>query len=174
MITYDLNFPIFTPASLVSATGGVTTGSVLTGIWFPGTNRSHIVSEIDIEGSGSSSAPAVFALFRTITTAAVGALTTVVTAQPTTSLSTNPTFSGSAGQGSFATTQPTLAAAPIKIMGLNANGQRYFWRANPNLDNALDVPGTATALLNGLALVQIVATGTAAIAATARIQIKEI
>ena len=174
MITYDLNFPIFTPASLVAVAGGLTSGSVITGIVFPGTNRSFIITEIDIEGSGSSSAPATFALFRTITSAAAGALTTIITAQPTTSLSSQPTFSGSAGQGSFATTQPTLAGAAIKNCGLNANGQRYFWRANPNLDNAIDVPGTATALLNGIALVQVVATGTSAIAAQARLQIKEI
>jgi hypothetical protein len=174
MVTYDFNFPVFTPASLVAVAGGVTTGSVLTGIIFPGTNKSSIITEIDIEGSGSSSAPATFALFRTITSAAAGALTTVITGQPTISVATNPAFTGSAGQGSFATTQPTLAGAALKNCGLNANGQRYFWRANPNLDNAIDLPGTATALLNGIAIVQVVATGTSAIAAQVRIQLKEI
>jgi hypothetical protein len=172
MITYDINFPIFTPAALVAATGGVTTGSVLSVIWFPGTNRSHILVEVDIQGQGVASANSLFGIFRTITTAAVGALTTVITAQPNVSLSTNPVFSGSAGQGSFATTQPTLAAAPLRNLAANANGQRYYWRANPNLDNAIDVPGTATALLNGIAIVQI--GGTGVIAASGRIQIKEI
>jgi hypothetical protein len=174
MIIYNANFPIFTPASLVSASGGLTSGSVLTAIIFPGTNRSFMVLEIDVEGSGSSSAPSTFSIFRTITSAAAGALTTVVTPQPTVSLSTAPTFSGSAGQGSFATTQPTLASNPLFNLSANANGQRYFWRANPNLSNAIDVPGTATALLNGVCLVQVVATGTAVIAAQARIQIAEI
>ena len=173
MIIYNFAFPVFTPASLVAVAGGVTSGSVITGIIFPGTNRSFVLLEIDVEGSGSSSAPATFSVFRTITTAAVGALTTVITGQPTVSLSTPPVFSGSAGQGSFATTQPTLAGASMFNLSANANGQRYFWRANPNINNALDFPGTATALLNGLALVQVVATGTAAIAAQARIQIAE-
>lgn len=172
MITYDLNFPIFTPGALVAATGGITTGSVLSAIWFPGTNRSHCLVEVDGEGQGVASANALFGLFRTITAAAAGALSTVVVGQPNTSLTTQPTFSGSAGQGSFATTQPTLAGAPIRTFGQNANGQRYYWRANPNLDNAIDVPGTATALLNGLALVQI--GGTGVVAASFRIQLKEI
>lgn len=172
MIKYNARFPIFTAAALVAATGGVTTGSVLSAIVFPGTNRSFLLTEIDAQGQATASANSEFAIFRTITTAAVGALTTVVTPQPTTSVATNPTFSGSAGQGSFATTQCTLAGAPIFTFGLNANGQRYFWRANPNLDNAIDVPGTATALLNGLALVQI--GGSAAIAAGFRLQLSEI
>ena len=173
MIIYNFNFSIFTPASLIPITGGTTSGAVITGIIFPGTNKSFILKEIDVEGSGSSSAPATFSIFRTITAAASGALTTVITGQPTTSLSTQPTFTGSAGQGSFATTQPTLAAAAIFNLSANANGQRYYWRADPNLVNAIDFPGTPTALLNGLALVQVVATGTSAIAAQARIQIAE-
>ena len=171
-VVYDLNFPIFTPATLVSATGGVTTGSVYSLIWFPGTNRSHQIIEIDIEGQGVASANSLFGIFRTITTAAVGALTTVITAQTNLSVATNPVFSGSAGQGAFATTQATLATAPLRNLSANANGQRYYWRANPNLDNAIDVPGTATALLNGIALVQI--GGSAPIAASGRVQIKEI
>jgi hypothetical protein len=172
MIKYDIRIPAFTGAALVSATGGVTTGSVLSLIWFPGTNRSHMITEIDLEGFGTASATSEFALFRTITTAAAGALTTVITPQPQTSLATQPAFSGSAGQGSFATTQPTLATAPFKNCPLNQNGQRYFWRANPNLDNAPDVPGTATALLNGIALVQI--GGAGVIPLCGRIQISEI
>jgi hypothetical protein len=172
MITYDFNFPIFTPAALVSAGGGVTTGSVLSLIWFPGTNRSHLIAEIDIQGQGVASANSLFGVFRTITAAAAGALTTVLTAQPNVSLGTNPVFSGSGGQGSFATTQPTLATAALRTLAANANGQRYYWKANPNLDNAIDVPGTATALLNGIAIVQI--GGSAVIAASGRVQIKEI
>ena len=171
MIKYNMRVPAFTPAALVSASGGVTTGSVLNAIIFPGTNRSSIITEIDWEGGGTASAWAEFAIFRTITTAAAGALTTTLTPQPTVSLGTNPTYSGTAGQGSFATTQPTLAATPIFTFGLNANGQRFFWRANPNLDNAIDLPGTATALLNGLAIVQI--GGAAVTASLGRIQISE-
>jgi hypothetical protein len=173
MIIYNFNFPIFTPAALVAVAGGLTTGSVYTGIIFPGTNKSFALLEIDVEGSGSSSAPATFSIFRTITTAAAGALTTVIAGQSTVSLSSPPAFTGSAGQGTFATTQPTLAGAALFNLSANANGQRYFWRANPNINNAIDFSGTPTALLGGLALVQVVATGTSAIAAQARIQIAE-
>jgi len=171
MLIYNTRFPTFTSASLVSATGGVTTGSVYTGIIFPGTNRSWLLLEIDVEGQGTTSANAEFSLFRTVTTAASGALTTVVTAQPVDSPVTATAFSGSAGQGAFATTQATLATAPLMSFGLNANGQRYFWRANPNLNNAIVVPGTATALLGGLALVQTAGTLSAV---TARLQIAEL
>lgn len=174
MQIYNVHFPLFTPGALVAPTGGVTTGSVYAGIVFPGTNRSWLLLEIDAEGSASASAPGVFSFFRTITTAAVGALTTVVTPQPIDSLATAPVFSGSAGQGTFATTQPTLAGNAIHSFGLNANGQRYFWRANPNLNNAIVVPGTATALLGGLGLVQVTATGTSAMAITVRLQIAEL
>jgi hypothetical protein len=174
VIIYNFNFPIFTAASLVPVAGGLTSGSVYTGIIFPGTNKSFLLLEVDVEGSGSSSAPSTFSIFRTITSAASGALTTVITGQPTVSLSSNPSFTGSAGQGSFATTQATLASASAFNLSANANGQRYFWRANPNLSNALDVPGTPTALLGGIALVQVVATGSSVIAAQARIQIGEI
>ena len=172
MITYDINFPIFTPGALVSPAGGLTTGSVYSLIWFPGTNRSHMVTEIDIEGQGTSSANSLFGVFRTITAAAVGALTTVITPQTNISVGTLPIFSGTAGQGVFATTQATLAAAPLRNLAANANGQRYYWKASPNFDNAIDVPGTATALLNGIAIVQI--GGSAVIAASGRIEIKEI
>lgn len=172
MIKYNFRFPIFTAAALIAATGGLISGASISGIIFPGTNRSFLLTEIDIQGQGTASANSEFAIFRTITSAAAGALTTVVTGQPTVSLATPPAFSGSAGQGSFATTQPTLASAPLYTFGLNVNGQRYFWRANPNLDNAIDAPGTATALLNGLAIVQI--GGGAPIAASMRIQLSEI
>jgi len=172
MIKYNARFPIFTSAALVAATGGITSGAVLSAIVFPGTNRSFLLTEIDCQGQGTASANSEFAIFRTITSAAAGALSTVVTPQPTVSLGTAPAFSGSAGQGSFATTQPTLAANPFYTFGLNVNGQRYFWRANPNLDNALDVPGTATALLNGIAVVQI--GGAGVIAHSIRLQISEI
>jgi hypothetical protein len=174
MIIYNFNFPIFTPAGLIAIAGGLTSGISLSAVIFPGTNRSFVVLEIDGEGSGSSSAPSTFSVFRTINPAAAGALTTVITGQPTVSLATPPAFTGSAGQGSFATTQPTLAAAASFNLSANANGQRYFWRANPNINNAFDVPGTATALSNGIVLCQVVAAGTAVMAAQFRVQIGEI
>ena len=173
MIVYNFNFPVFTQTGLTAVAGGLmSTGNIL-GIIFPGTNRSFVLLEIDVEGSGSSSAPSTFSVFRTITSAASGALTTVITGQPTVSLSSNPSFTGSAGQGGFATTQATLAGASLFNLSANANGQRYWWRADPTMRNAVDCPGTATALLNGLCLTQVVATGTAVMAAQARIQIAE-
>jgi hypothetical protein len=174
VIIYNINFPVFTPAGLIAVAGGLTSGVSLSAVIFPGTNRSFVLLEIDGEGSGSASAPSTFSVFRTVTPAAAGALTTVVTAQPTVLLATPPAFTGSAGQGSFATTQPTLAGAALFNLSANANGQRYFWRANPNINNAIDFPGTATALQNGLVLCQVVAAGTAVMAAQFRIQIGEI
>lgn len=171
MITYNCRFPTFTPAGLIAATGGLITGASMIAALFPGTNRSFLITEIELQGQGVASAAGEYSLFRTITTAAVGALTLVVTPKPVTSLATQPAFSGSAGQGAFATTQPTLEATPTYDFGDNANGQRYFWRANPNLDNAIDMPGTATALLNGVVLVQTVGTLSPV---SARFQIKEI
>lgn len=171
MISYDFNFPVFTPAGLIAVTGGLIAGASIIGIVFPGTNRSSILTEIDIEGQSNASAAATYAIFRTITTAAAGALTTVITGQPNTSLATQPTFSGSAGQSSFATTQPTLAAAPVKFCPANANGQRYYWKSETNYSNAQDMPGTATALLNGLILVQVAGTLGPV---SARLQFKEI
>lgn len=174
MIIYNFNFPIFTQAGLIAVAGGVTSGVSLGAVVFPGTNRSFVLLEVDVEGSGNASAPATFSVFRTITTAAAGALTTVITGQPTVSLATPPAFTGSAGQGSFATTQPTLAGASLFNLSANANGQRYYWSAKPTLINAVDFPGTATALLNGFVLCQVVATGTSPIAYQARIQLGEI
>lgn len=173
MITYDVRIPAFTAASLTAGAGALT-GTNISFIIFPGTNRSSLITEIDLEGFGVASATSEFAFFRTITAAAAGAFGTALTPNPNTSLGTQPVYSGSAGQGAFATTQPTIGAFStiVKNMPLNANGQRYFWRANPNLDNAIDLPGTATALLNGLVIVQI---GGSAVAPMAgRIQVKEI
>lgn len=174
MITYNIRIPSFTAASLTSAAGALTTGNI-SAIIFPGTNRSFVISEIDLEGFGIASATAEFAWFRTITTAAAGAATTTLTAVPTVSLATPPAFTGTAAQSGYATTQPTIgapASTAVHNCPLNQNGQRYFWRANPNLDNAIDCPGTATALLNGLVLVQI--GGGGVIPMSGRVQIKEI
>ena len=172
MIIYNFRFPFFTAAALIAATGGLTSGVSLSGVIFPGTNKSFLLLEIDAEGGGNASANGEFSVFRTITTAAAGALTTVVTGQPIDQVATNPAFTGSAGQGSFATTQPILAGAPLMSFGLNANGQRYFWRANPNLNNAIVVPGTPTALLGGLVFCQ--TGGSAVMSAMMRVQIAEL
>lgn len=172
MVKYTFAIPKFTQAGLISRGGGLTSGISLGLVIFPGTNKSFMVTEIDIEGMGTSSADAEFGIFRTITTAAAGALTTVITGQANILVATPPAFTGSAGQGSFATTQPTLGSAPIKTLRANANGQRYFWRANPNLDNALDYSGTPTALLGGFVLAQI--GGTGVIAYSGEITVSEI
>lgn len=173
MITYNIRIPSFTAASLTTGGAALTNGNI-TAIIFPGTNRSFVISEIDLEGFGTASATSEFAWFRTITAAAAGAATTALTANPTVSLATPPAFTGNAAQSGYATTQPTIGALSTAVHNcpLNQNGQRYFWRANPNLDNAIDCPGTATALLNGLVLVQI--GGAGVIPLSGRVQIKEI
>ena len=172
MVKYNFRFPGFTQAALIAAAGCLIAGANISGIIFPGINRSSLITEIDWQGFGITSATAEFGIYRTITAAAAGALTTVIVGKPTIFVGTQPVFSGSAGQGTFATTQPTLDTNPTHSFDLNQNGQRYFWRANPNLDNAIDMPGTATALLNGLIIVQI--GGAGVIPSAGRIQVSEI
>lgn len=99
-----------------------------------GSVRSLLVTEIDVEGMGTTSAAAEAGLYRVGTAGTTGA--GAVTPVPTNAQA--PAFSGTA----FAsyTTQP-IKGALVQNVPLNANGQRYFWRCNPNLNNAISVPG---------------------------------
>ncbi len=101
-----------------------------------GATRSFLVLEIDLEGMGTASQANEVGIYR-VGTAGVtgsGALTFVATDAP----STIPTFSGTGFSGY--STQP-VAGTLEHNCPINANGQRYFWRANANLNNAIVVPG---------------------------------
>lgn len=110
-----------------------------------GATRSLLLLEIDAEGDGTTSAYMEAGLFRvsaigtgTAQTAAPG----VPIDQPNMT-GTTPALALSAvvGTGAWGTTQATLAANPVHRFAVNANGQRYFWRCNPNLNNAIVIPG---------------------------------
>jgi hypothetical protein len=144
---YNVNIP----ANTTSAANATTIATI-----YPATNRSFMILELDFEGMGTTSTANSYGLYRTTTTAAASGAGTALT------------FGGS-GAVSY-TTAPALTAAPVHQFGLNNNGQRYFWRANPNLNNAIVVSGTATALTGGITLVAL--TTTASI--MGRIQIAEL
>lgn len=96
--------------------------------------RSLLVTEIDVEGMGTTSAAAELGLYRVGTAGVTGG--GAVTPVPLNAQA--PAFGGTAF-ASYAT-QPVKGAL-VHNVPINANGQRYFWRANPNLNNAISVPG---------------------------------
>jgi hypothetical protein len=99
--------------------------------------RSFGIIELDAEGAGTASAYTETGVYR-VTGAGVtggGAIT------PT---PVNPALAAFGGVVDTTwTTQPTVGAL-IHTMPINSNGQRYFWRAMPNLSNAIWSPGGAT------------------------------
>jgi hypothetical protein len=99
-----------------------------------GSVRSFLMLEIDAEGMGTSSAANEFGVYRIGTAGTTGG--GAVTPTPTNALYS--AFTGTA----FASysTQP-IKGAVVHNCPLNANGQRYFWRCNPNMNNAISVPG---------------------------------
>lgn len=123
----------------VAGTVGTTTTALATLI--SGATRSFLVLEVDLEGTGTASASNEIGIYRVGTAGVTGAgALTFTTVESPNMTGTTPAlaFSGT-GFGSY-TTQP-VAGALIQNIGLNANGQRFFWRANPNLNNAITVPG---------------------------------
>jgi hypothetical protein len=101
-----------------------------------GATRSFLLTEIDVNGQATASAVNEVGIYRVATAGVTGSSALTFTA--TEGLASNPAFSGT-GFGAYAT-QPVKGAL-IHNFGLNANGQRYFWRCNPNLNNAIVVPG---------------------------------
>lgn len=126
----------------------------------PGASRSFWIMEIDIQGMGNASAANEMGLYR-ITAAGTGGGTAVASGVNPIDLpniaggSGSPllTFSGGAF-GSYVTTQPTIGAL-LQNFPFNSNGQRVFWRANANQNNAIPVPGGTF----GVALAGITGTG---------------
>jgi hypothetical protein len=139
----------------------------------PGANRSFMVIELDLQGMGTSSAANEVGLYKVLAAGTGGATAIANTPQPVDApnmTGTTPAiaFSG-AVNASYATTQPTFTAtAPLHTCPINSNGQRYFWRANPNLNNAIVVP--AIAAPNGVLFAPITGTGVV----TTRAQVAEL
>lgn len=135
----------------------------------PGSVRSFMILEIDAQGMGNASAANEAAIYR-VNAAGTGSAT-AITAAPAAIDNPNMTgttpalaFSGAAN-ASYATTQPTLSGL-IHNLPFNSNGQRYFWRANANLNNAIVVFGGST----GITLAPITGTGVISV----RLQIAEL
>ena len=143
---------------------GNTTTPILTVI--AGATRSFLVLEIDAEGMNTASAANEMGVYRVGTAGVTGG--TAVTFVPIDLPVTATAFSGTAF-GTYST-QPVLGAL-IHNIPVNANGQRYFWRANPNLNNAIVVPGGN----NAAASIAVAATNAAYTSTIAlRLQIAEL
>ncbi len=122
----------------VSGTVGTTTTALATII--SGASRSFVILEVDLEGMATSSAANEIGIYRVGTAGVTGssALTfTPIESPNMTGTTPALAFSGT-GFGAYST-QP-VAGALIRNIGLNGNGQRYFWRA-PNVESAPVVPG---------------------------------
>lgn len=117
---------------------GGTLGAVTTAIAtiISGATRSFLLTEIDVNGQATASAVNEVGIYRIGTAGTTGSSALTFTA--TEGLASNPAFTGT-GFGAYGT-QP-IKGALVHNFGLNANGQRYFWRCNPNLNNAIVVPG---------------------------------
>jgi hypothetical protein len=103
--------------------------------------RSILILEIDAEGDATASTYNECGIYRVTTTGATGggAITPTAIDQPQ-----------AANVAQFSvwttwTTQPAVGAL-IHNIPINANGQRYFWRANPNMSNAIPVQGSGPAI----------------------------
>jgi hypothetical protein len=125
-----------------------------------GATRSYGILEIDAEGAGTASAYMEIGVYRVTTAGTAG---TAVTPTPVNAASSAPSFTANGGA-----TGQTVGAL-ISTIPVNANGQRYFWRAMPNLSNAIWAPGGATAA-GQVSFASTAASGSA----TLRVQVGEI
>lgn len=112
-----------------------------------GSVQAGLVTELDFEGMGTSSAAQELGIYRVGTAGTTGG--TALTAVPV-----NAGYAAWSGTafGSYGT-QP-LKGALVQNVPINANGQRYFWRCNPNLNNAISMPAgnVAAASLAGFTI----------------------
>jgi hypothetical protein len=100
--------------------------------------RSFGILELDAEGAGTTSAYTETGVYRVGTAGVTGG--GAITPAPV-----NPAQAAFGGTVNTTwSTQPVIGAL-IQSMPLNSNGQRYFWRAMPNLSNAIWSPGGAVA-----------------------------
>ena len=161
MMVYNAHIP------LVAASATANQGTIVSG-----STRSFLVLELDFQGQATASANNELCLFRTLAAGITpGTLLNIVPVDAPNMTGTTPAlaFSGAASSAISYTTAPTVtAAAQLFPFGLNANGQRYFWRANPNLNNAIVVPGGGAT--NGITLTALSGTSNY----SGRIQIAEL
>ena len=118
--------------STATFTIGATTTQV--GTIIAAEDRSMLVLELDFQGMGNASGANELGIYR-VTTAGVTP-SNALTVTPV-----HPSYPAFAGTAFFTYATQPVAGALIHPFGLNTNGQRYFWRCNANLNNALVVPG---------------------------------
>ena len=158
---FNIRIPQITLAAALTQIGTIISGAT----------RSFMITELDFQGMGITSLGMELGLYRVGTAGVTGSVAmTPVPLEVPNMTGTTPAiaFSGTAFQ-TYAT-QP-IAGALVHSFGLNSNGQRYFWRANPNLDNAILVAGGNNAA-GSLALFPISGFTTGIVAG--RIQIQEL
>lgn len=134
-----------------------------------GATRSFLVIEVDLEGMGTASQANEVGIYRVATAGVTGsgALTFTATDVPNMTGTTPALAFSGTGFGGYST-QPIAGALAVNIP-INANGQRYFWRANANLNNAVAVQGGN----NALGSIGLFPINTAGGTVTGRIQIAE-
>ena len=104
--------------------------------------RSLGILEIDAEGAGTASAYTEMGVYRVTAVGTTGSA-------PITPSPVNPAQPAFGGVVDTAwATYPTVGAL-VHTIPVNSNGQRYFWRAMPNLSNAIWVPGGGATVAAG-------------------------
>ena len=123
----------------VAGTLAATTTAIATIIG--GASRSFLILELDFEGMATASATNEIGIYRVGTAGVTGSSAlTFSSVEAPNMTGTTPALAFSGTGFAAYSTQP-IKGALIHNFGLNANGQRYFWRCNPNLNNAITVPG---------------------------------
>ena len=137
MIPYFVRIPH--PAS-TGAVVGVTTTQL--GTVISGATRSFLLTEYEFQGQGTSSGANEVGIYRVGTAGVTGTNALVFgTGESPNMTGTTPALAFS-GTGFFTyATQPLVGVAVVPSIGINANGQRVFWRADNNFRNAITVPG---------------------------------
>lgn len=132
MIPYHAQIPrAAIPGSALTAIATIIGGAV----------RSMIFYELDFNGRDVASSDNEIGLYRVATAGTTGASAlTFTTGLAPNMTGTTPAlaFSGT-GFGAY-TTQP-LKGALLHNLAINGNGQRAYWRAQMNLNDAYPVPG---------------------------------
>jgi hypothetical protein len=130
MISYSMQIPQFTLAAATTQFGTIIGGAA----------RSWAIFELDFQGRGTASADNEVGLYRIATAGVTGSNALAFTPN------TVPNMTGTTPALAFSGTGfTTYATQPIKgalawNLPLNANGQRYFWRAQ-NIFDVIDSPG---------------------------------
>ena len=130
MIPYNVQIPSFTLAATTTAFGTIISGAT----------RSFVISELDFQGRGTASADNEIGLYRVGTAGATGASALTFTPDYVPNMTgTTPALAFSGTGFAAYPTQPVKGAL-IHNLPLNANGQRYFWRAW-HINDVIPVPG---------------------------------